>query len=52
MSDNPKDSPVMVIAPPRNARYARRAARPATDKGAPKRQSSPQARPKKAANGS
>ena len=38
MSTNDKTPNLVVVSPPRNARYARRALRPATDKGAPARE--------------
>ncbi|MFT7519717.1 MAG: hypothetical protein ACI9MC_001860 [Kiritimatiellia bacterium] len=41
MAANSK-APVVIVAPPRNARYARMAARAVTDRGAPPRTNTPQ----------
>lgn len=50
MSANEKTENLVVVSLPRNPRYARRALRPATDKGAPARETAKSPQNKKVAS--
>jgi hypothetical protein len=51
MSANETPRNLIVVSPPRKPRYASRAARPATDKGAPNRESVSSNKVEKVASG-
>ena len=51
MSANETPRNLIVVSPPRKPRYASRAARPATDRGAPSREAVTSTKPKKVASG-